>query len=188
MDCRNFRKQHLAFLDDTLPGIETAAMHKHVQSCSACARQDAMIRRSLLLVRNLPTAQCSEGFSERLKARLAGETVGQNALDSERPFRGPSTSTFIGVACAVLAIGAISIAIADGSPSFGPADPRLPSVVVAPGEPSRIVDTILTAPAYVASMSTGIPMWPALLLAEEGSLRFASVELKPVSLHDTQEQ
>jgi hypothetical protein len=31
-------------------------------------------------------------------------------------------------------------------------------------------------PAYMASMSTGIPMWPALMLAEEGPLRFAASE------------
>ena len=31
-----------------------------------------------------------------------------------------------------------------------------------------------SAPAYMASMSTGIPMWPALMLAEEGPLRFAA--------------
>jgi len=27
-------------------------------------------------------------------------------------------------------------------------------------------------------MSTGIPMWPALMLAEEGPLRFAATELQ----------
>jgi hypothetical protein len=31
-----------------------------------------------------------------------------------------------------------------------------------------------SAPEFVASMSTGIPMWPALMLAEEGPLRFAA--------------
>ena len=33
-----------------------------------------------------------------------------------------------------------------------------------------------STPAYVASMSTGIPMWPALMLAEEGPLRFAGMQ------------
>jgi hypothetical protein len=30
-------------------------------------------------------------------------------------------------------------------------------------------------------MSMGMPVWPALLLAEEGSLRFAAAELQPAS-------
>jgi hypothetical protein len=30
-------------------------------------------------------------------------------------------------------------------------------------------------------MSTGIPMWPALMLAEEGPLRFAATELQNVN-------
>jgi hypothetical protein len=38
-----------------------------------------------------------------------------------------------------------------------------------------------SAPAYVASMSTGIPMWPALMLAEEGPLRFAAAGMQNAS-------
>jgi hypothetical protein len=34
-----------------------------------------------------------------------------------------------------------------------------------------------SAPAFMASMSTGMPMWPALMLAEEGPLRFAASEV-----------
>jgi hypothetical protein len=66
--------------------------------------------------------------------------------------------------------------------------PRLPAVVVVNSlTASRLVDSELAAPAFVASMSMGMPMWPALLLAEEGSLRFASAELKPVSYQAPQQ-
>jgi hypothetical protein len=42
--------------------------------------------------------------------------------------------------------------------------------------PATLETDEASAPAYVASMSTGIPMWPALMLAEEGPLRFADTQ------------
>jgi anti-sigma factor RsiW len=180
MDCRSFKKKHLAYVDDTLPGFELAAMQAHLRACSACAQQDASVRRSLLVLRNLPPIQPSAGFSDRLRDRLA---VGASAASNESLVRGPSLRAFVGVASALLFVGTLSITILDET-SRKPRDPypRLPPVVVANGVTApQVVDGELAAPAFVASMSMGMPMWPALLLAEQGSLRFASAELKPVS-------
>ena len=185
MDCRSFKKKHLAYLDDTLPGFQVAAMQEHLRACGLCAQQDASVRRSLLVVRNLPPIRLSAGFSDRLRQRLVVE--GSSDPYSEHLFRGPSVRAFVGVASALLFVGALSVAVTETSPPRE-AYPRLPAVVVVNGlYSSQAVDSEQAAPAFVASMSMGMPMWPALLLAEEGSLRFASSELKPAGYQEPQQ-
>lgn len=71
MDCRHFRQHHLAYVDDTLPGALLVAAEAHVLECPACRAQDTLVRRSLLLARNLPPVECSADFDARLEARLA---------------------------------------------------------------------------------------------------------------------
>jgi len=68
--CREFCDQHVAFVDDTLAGIELVRMQRHLAECKSCAKHDAKIRRALLLFRNLPSIEPSAGFSQRLEARL----------------------------------------------------------------------------------------------------------------------
>jgi len=71
MDCNYFRKHHLAYLDDTLPGDLMAAAQRHVLVCNGCAAHDTLVRRSLMVARSLPTLEPSAAFQERLRARLA---------------------------------------------------------------------------------------------------------------------
>jgi hypothetical protein len=174
MDCRSFRKRHLAYLDDTLPGVEMAGMQQHILRCDRCARHDASVRRSLLLLRNLPPIRPTDGFSDRLRARLLAE-----AASEQKPanlVRGPSLGVFAGVASCVVGLGVLSVLV------IGPdAPPRLPAVLASPPAFSTTSneDVSASAPAFVASMSTGMPVWSALLLAEEGSLRFADAEMEP---------
>src|SRR6476646_9309029 len=70
MDCREFSDKHVAFVDDTLAGIELVRMQCHIAECGCCAKQDAKIRRALLLFRNLPSIEPSADFSTRLEARI----------------------------------------------------------------------------------------------------------------------
>jgi hypothetical protein len=63
---------------------------------------------------------------------------------------------------------------------------RLPAVI-ASSPPVEHFDGDDSASAFVASMSTGIPMWPALMLAEEGPLMFVASELQDNAL-DTRER
>lgn len=70
MDCREFRKQHFAYLDDTLPGDTMADGQRHVMACDSCAAHDSMVRRSLMLVRNMSVIEPSAAFRERMQARL----------------------------------------------------------------------------------------------------------------------
>lgn len=70
MNCHEFRKNHCAFVDDTLPGIEIIRMQRHLSECESCASLDARIKRSLLVFRNLPTIEPSENFSVRLQEKI----------------------------------------------------------------------------------------------------------------------
>jgi hypothetical protein len=79
MDCRSFRQHHLAYVDDTLPGDLLVAAERHVVECSACCAHDTLVRRSLLLARNLPPVQCSADFDARLESRLAAMRCGRAA-------------------------------------------------------------------------------------------------------------
>lgn len=179
MDCRTFRRKHLAFLDDTLPGVEMVQMEQHRQGCPGCASMDAGVRRSLLLLRNLPPVEPSADFEARLLHRLAHEA--RRGRRPERYPHGPSLRVFAGGAASVVALGLVGAVLLGAPESTVAAAPRLPAVVTAP---VRIDGTPLdqvAAPAFAASMSTGMPVWPALLLAEEGSVRFATAELESVS-------
>ncbi len=77
MDCKQFRKQHLCYLDDTLSGEDMAAAQYHVMHCDACAAHDALVRRSLMLAHSLPCVEPSLGFEARMRERL-------NACRAER--------------------------------------------------------------------------------------------------------
>ena len=169
MDCKEFTTRHAAFIDDTLPGFQMAAMREHVVACARCARRDAEVRRALFLLKNLPTVQVSEGFQDKLRARITAEGPAYQARKST-----PAISMrWAAAALLLFAIGGV----ASWPESQTEVITRLPAVYA-----SQPLNTFgygtddESAPAYVASMSTGIPMWPALMLAEEGPLRFAGMQ------------
>lgn len=168
MDCKEFATRHAAFIDDTLPGFQMAAMRDHLTACAKCSKRDADIRRALFLLKNIPSVQVSDGFQDKLRARITAEGPA---------YQGPrvSSARFLqwGVAAALVA----SLAGVKGWYDHGrvaDAPVRLPAVFAS--APVAYEGGDESAPAYVASMSTGIPMWPALMLAEEGPLRFAGVQ------------
>ena len=172
MDCRSFRNQHFAFVDDTLPGVDIVRMQRHRIECAKCARLDADIRLSLLLIRNnLPTIQPSAGFSVRLARRLESER-----RRSELPpplFRGPGMHGFLSMSLGVVALGLVAITLAERPTNRITA--HLPAVVFRPSRAPLGVNSVLpvTPPAFVASVSTGMTVWPALLLMEEAQARYA---------------
>ena len=83
MDCRDFQENHFAYVDDTLPGIELVGMQMHLLECEKCAKQDAAIRRSLMLFRNLPTIEPSADFSARLQQKLEIARAADAALAAQ---------------------------------------------------------------------------------------------------------
>lgn len=172
MDCRTFRKQHVAFVDDTLPGIVQVRMERHLLECLACAKLDADVRRGLLLFRNnLPTIEPSADFSRRLEARIEQER--RRAITPVPLFRGPGLSGFLAMSVSVVAVGLLAMTF-NAVPQNQRAA-RLPAVVLRPMEVPQAPTgaTLPVAPsAVVASVSTGMAVWPALLLLEEAPTRY----------------
>lgn len=177
MNCRNFRKHHVAFVDDTVSGLERAQMHDHLVRCAWCARHDARVRRSLLLVRNLPPIEPSSDFRERIYGRVITA-----ALMPERAIVRRWTHTGIAAAAAVLvSVGFAARTIAN---SEQPVTLSLPPVVASVPEPrSLIVESpVFAMPGVMASFSTGIALWPAAIVADEAAEYFANAAFMQTSL------
>jgi hypothetical protein len=173
MDCRTFRNNHAAFVDDTLPAIDIVAGQRHLLECSDCAQYDTRVRRALMVFRNLPTIQPSADFSARLNARLA-EVRAQPGNDWRQ--RGPGLGAFAAAALGVVALGYITtFAYELTSPT--PALALAPVVTTQP----EAVPSPMTSSAIAASMSMGIPVWPAMLMAEQASLQFTNAEYQLTS-------
>jgi len=171
MDCREFCDQHLAFVDDTLAGIELVRMQRHIAECESCAKHDAKIRRALLVFRNLPPITPSADFTHRLEARLK-ECHKEQLAHSQLNLR-------LGAVAATLAsaimLGYISTTLYDhASP---PRDIMMPPVVASIPEP-EVTPITTSAPAIVASVSAGLSLWPAALFAEQAPVRFAHSKLE----------
>jgi len=145
MNCREFRRKHDAYIDDTLSGVDIEAMGRHLRLCAHCAALDTRIRRSLLLAHNLPSIQPSAAFTERLQMRLTHERAlkaRQHAtaglmMGMMTRHRSPfSTGTYVALATgiAVAAGLTMSVILADD------ADPtiRLAPVVASAPEPEPV--------------------------------------------------
>ena len=179
MDCRSFRRHHLAYLDNTLPGELLVAAECHVIECEACARHDTAVRRALMLARNLAPIEPSADFQARLEARRRAEL----ARDGGRPGRDDAVYGSDRVAliqraldaagsrtrAVALAAGLLLLAYAAGTTldvdvDAGALRPAPAAVAALPAaEPERE----LTTPDLVTSASTGVSVWPAALLADQ---------------------
>ena len=184
MDCREFRSKHVAYVDDLLAAVEMEGMRAHLGQCPACARQDTAVRRSLILVHNLPPIEPSAEFMARLNARLA--EIGpapRYAARSTLFFSIPALGTFAAIAAGIGVVAVLSFRTmhyeaatqiasapvemqADSFPDLSALTNSAPDV------------TPIANAAYVAAVPTGIPIWPAVLMAGEAPVRFASMELQ----------
>jgi hypothetical protein len=172
MDCRDFRKNHFAFVDDTLSGIELVTMTRHIAECEQCAKHDATVRRALLLFRNLPLIEPSPRFRERLEERLReAREMGSVPTHSSRQFAA-------GVAIAsLLMLGYIGTSLRNVDSSR---DITLPPVVAT--KPEVDVLPIATPSAsLVASVPAGGSRWTAALYAEDAPIHFASADLRLIN-------
>jgi hypothetical protein len=179
MNCREFRRKHDAYVDDTLSGVDIEAMGRHLRLCAQCAALDTRIRRSLLLAHNLPAIEPSAAFTERLQMRLAHERALKSARQQDdggtmmgmtMRHRSPfSTGTYVALAAGIaMAAGlAMAVTVADD------ADPtiRLAPVVASAPEPEP---SLFATRAMVASMPAGMPIWPAVYVAQRAPLHLAS--------------
>lgn len=176
MDCREFRNKHVAFVDDLLSAVEMEAMRRHLTVCSNCSRQDTRVRRSLMVVRSLPPIAASPDFMQRLSARIdAIGPVDRTDIVTTR-FRGPSVGAFAALAAGIAAVAYMAIEtnnyFVDQSPSVA-----APAVATANDNPSTpAMMPAMPNAALVASVPTGIPVWPGVLMAGQSPVRFASLQ------------
>jgi len=171
MDCREFCDQHLAFVDDTLAGIELVRMQRHILECEACASHDAKIRRALLLFRNLPSIEPSADFSQRLEARLRTCQNDNLFVTTQPNLRRSAIAATVASAIMLAYIGSTLFH------SDAPRDLVMSPVVATVPEPELTPITTST-PAIVASVSAGLTIWPAALFAEQVPVRFAHSSLE----------
>lgn len=169
MDCRKFRDQHTLFIDGKCSALEALEMRSHMRYCLGCDRRDTVVRRSILLVRNLPSIEPSAGFQARLDARL------RQAAHAEFPGRRPSLRNprAAGVAALAAALAFITL-IASRVMHGGRHDAyRMPPVVASapPREPSPFATS-----AFVATVPTGMSIWPAIMVASQAPAHFVAAE------------
>lgn len=173
MHCREFRAQHCAFVDDTLSAAGMAAMRDHLEVCATCSAHDTRVRRSLLVVRNAPEVRCSPDFGRRLEARI-------RELGPIDRRAGAAGSVIVGAlrygafAASLVVVAALAALVTSRI------DRGTPEIVMAPvvaslpePEPGLVA---VTNPAYVASVMSGMPVWPALLVAGQSSIHMANYE------------
>ena len=176
MDCREFREKHVGYVDDTLSAVEMEAMHRHVRSCYRCSRHDTAVRRGLLLVHNLPRIEPSADFMEKLSERIAA--LDAPGVDVEvSPSYQLTTGAFAALAAGLTLFGYVAL---EAAHHFGtPPTLRLPPVVAtAPAQPKPTP----RSSAYMAGISTGMPVWSAIMMVDEAPRRMADVELQQAAL------
>lgn len=183
MDCREFENKHVAYVDDLLSAREMDAMRRHIGTCSRCSRQDVRVRRSLMLVRSLPPIEPSPDFFNKLNARLAelGPEARVDAVPQRSLFPSmlPSMASFAALAAGIVAVAYMAV---ETNNYFAPAtDQRLSAVgtvvamPIADSEPMRVATPMpMSNAALVASVPTGISVWPAVLMAGQSPMHFAA--------------
>jgi hypothetical protein len=167
MDCRDFHDKHLDFVDDTLAGVELVGMQVHLTECESCSRHDAIVRRSLMLFRSLPSIEPSQDFSFRLQQKLDEVKLTDAQQNSHT-----SRNHKVGAAMAAATILMLAYIGTSLRRVDVPQDLILPPVIAIADIPSGI-----SAPETVASVSAGVPIWTAALFAEQTQTHFASMEL-----------
>lgn len=174
MDCRTFHKLHVAYVDDTLSAVDTAEVHAHVARCASCARHDTMVRRSLLLVRNLPTIEPSLDFNSRLNAKL--REIGPAGAMSQRPEPFRRFHWLTAAVATIATIGTLGVA----SLEFMTPPPQLALAPVVASRPKPQPPPVANS-AIVTSASIGLPVWPTVMTVDQAPMHFVRAEFQQAS-------
>lgn len=167
MDCREFLDKHSLYVDLMCSALEENEMREHVRRCPKCSRHDTVVRRSLLLVRNLPVIEPSPGFQARLDARIRASTA--SLVASSGPIR-PSLRTF-----AALAAGVVFVAYLAADMLMRTSGPMRMAPVVA--TLPELESSQMATPTFVATVPTGMSVWPAIMVASQAQMHFVAAEL-----------
>lgn len=187
MDCKHFRKHHLAYLDDTLPGDLMAEAQRHVLVCDGCAAHDALVRRSLMVARNMAPAlssiEPSAEFQTRLRARLAecrAERQAAVAGSLGDPMMPPvAHNRFVSPSRTMLAMAASALIGALAFQAFRQETvPTLAMQPVMAMPPAPVARAPYITPALMQAMATGNPVWPATMIVEEAPAGFVNAQYR----------
>jgi hypothetical protein len=144
-----------------------AEMRRHLRNCGKCATLDTRIRRSLLVVRNLPQIQPSADFYARLSEALKQAPPPQ---PQRRPFA--AVATYSAVTAALAAAVYFAMALTSDGRTSTPNGPSTEMAVTAP-----ITLLPMNDVAIAASVPAGVPVWPAMFMVGELPAHFANAEL-----------
>jgi Putative zinc-finger len=174
MNCREFRRKHDGYVDDTLSGVEVDAMSNHLRVCKQCAQMDTRVRRALLVAHNLPPIQLSAAFAVRLQARLTQERALMGARRARDDvmyggrWRPLSTSAYVMMTAGILCVAGLAL-------TMTAAGREQETIRLAPVVATRLETepSMLATPAMVASVPAGMSMWPAVFVAQQAPWHFA---------------
>ena len=179
MTCREFRRKHGDFIDDTLSGVDLEGMVRHSRLCEHCSQLDTRVRRALLVARNIPAIEPSAAFAGRLQARLLAERMSRDLPQSRRieflpPRRSLSPITYVAIAGAMMTVaGLAGVATATLARDD---TPRLSPVVATRVETvqNENVPRVPVPPASIVAAPTDASLWPAAFVDDQAPWHFAS--------------
>jgi hypothetical protein len=169
VDCKRFREEHATFVDLMCSAVEENEMRRHLRRCPQCAHHDMLVRRSLMLVKSLPMIEPSPDFRARLESRL--RTV--SPATSRKAAR-ISYAPVLAVAAAMAFMAFLAI---DGMrhASLQASQPiRLAPVVASVPD---FEASPVASPALVATVPTGMSVWPAIVVASQTPTHFVAAEM-----------
>ena len=172
MDCREFRDKHSLLIDVRCSAIEEDEMREHMRRCPDCDRHDTRVRRSLLVARSLTPIEPSPGFRARLDARLREVAASPATAEhvTSRFARVAPRLPLFATAAAILLIVVIGAGL--GARESQPI--RMAPVVAS----TPAVDhSTLAGTALVATVPTGMSIWPAIMAASQVPMHLAATEL-----------
>lgn len=178
MNCRDFRTSHLDFTDQTLSAERLAAASLHLEACADCARFDALVRRSLMLVHSLPSVAPDRRLDPRRtaqRARISGATLAPRRFVLSLP--GLTAAASVAFAAGLLSAAFLFRHPAGAALALPPvvafAAPPAPAPVFS-GAPERAP---LMRADFMSGPSGGIPLWSSASLIDEAPARFVSAQL-----------
>jgi hypothetical protein len=166
MKCREFKSNHVGFIDDLLPAADMSEMRRHLAVCSKCSILDTRIRRSLLVVRNLPEIEPSADFFARLSEALKQAPAPEPRV---RPFAAAAALTAVTAALAAAVYFAMAITPSRDSGPVAPAATTTAAAVIAPVPMNEV--------AIAAAVPAGVPVWPAMFMVGELPTHLGNAEL-----------
>lgn len=165
---------HAEYIDGVLPAAQMRSFDGHAASCRSCGHYDRVVRRGLMLARNLPEVQPSPHFHENLQSRLMG-------VDAEASRSLTANNATVVVIAAVLALVSITpllkLVPEAKPPVAGVAVEPIPISPFAPGALAPISGTILVRSAQNANF-TPVVVQPPTLQAAPSAPRLISYPLQ----------